>query len=213
MKNAWFFTALIIITASFSGCMVVNRFRHKLAPPNNSESSKPANVKPLAKSNTENLKAKAKEIAEASFPLKLDSKAKLKGKILLIARSEFHSVGIKGIDYNGDDYYQLDLDTFGLKKENLAVKPEEIETVILKTCDKGKQIGQYAMSDGKKIPAFALDCKVSIIDYQIPAIVAEKKFPSNGMYDDILTSNTTKEWVAGEPSTEINAYIKNFPRE
>jgi hypothetical protein len=213
MKNASFLTALIIITASFSGCMVVNSFRHKFAPPNNSESPKPANNKPLVKANTENLITKAQELAEATFPLKLNPKAKAKGKILMIARSEFKSVAIKGFDFNGDDYYQFDLDTFGLKKETLAVKPDEIETVILKTCDKGKQIGQYAMSDGKKIPAFALDCKVSIIDYRIPAIVAEKKFPSKGMYDDILTSNSTKEWVAGEPSTEINAYIKNFPRE
>jgi hypothetical protein len=213
MKNASFFTALIIITASFSGCMVVNSFRHKLAPPSTPESPKLANNKPLAKANTENLKAKAKEIAEVSFPLKLNPKAKLKGKILMIARSEFKSVGIKGFDYNGDDYYQLDLDAFGLKKEDLALKPDEIETVILKTCDKGKQIGQYEMSDGKRISAFALDCKVSIIDYRNSTIVAEKKFPSKGMYDDILTSNTTKEWVAGEPSEAINAYIKNFPRE
>jgi hypothetical protein len=193
--------------------MVVNSVRHKFAPPNTPESSKPKNDKPLVKSNTENLIAKAKEIAEVSFPLKLDPKAKAKGKILVIARSEFKSVGVKGFDYNGDDYYQFDLDTFGLKKETLAVKPEEIETVILKACDKGKQIGQYAISGGKKIPAFALDCKVSIIDYRIPAVVAEKKFPSRGMYDDILTSNSAKEWVAGEPGAEINEYIKNFPRE
>jgi hypothetical protein len=213
MKNALFFIALIILAVSFTGCSVVNSVRHKVAPPSTPESSKPENKKPLVKSNTENLIAKAKEIAEASFPLKLDSKAKAKGKILMIARSEFKSVGVKGFDFNGEDYYQSDLDTFGLKKETLAVKPDEIETVILKTCDKGKQIGQYAMSDGKKILAFALDCKVSIIDYRIPAIVAEKKFPSKGMYDDIMTKKNTKEWIAGEPSTEINAYIKNFPRD
>lgn len=213
MKNTLFFTALIIITTSLSGCMVVNSFRHKLAPPSTPESSKPANNKPLAKANTENLIAKAKEIAEASFPLKLNPKAKAKGKIVMIARSEFKSVAIKGFDFNGEDYYQSDLDTFGLKKETLAVKPDEIETVILKACDKGKQIGQYALSDGKRIPAFALDCKVSIIDYRNSTIVAEKKFPSKGMYDDIMTSKSTREWIAGEPSEEINAYIKNFPRE
>ena len=213
MKKASFFTALMILAASFSGCTVVNSVRHKFAPPNTSESPKPANNKPLVKANTENLIAKAKEIAETSFPLKLNPKAKMKGKILMIERSQFHSVGIKGFDYKGDDFYQLDLDAFGLKKEDLAIKPEEIETAILKACDKGKQIGQYAMSDGKKIPAFALDCKVSIIDYRNSTIVAEKKIPSKGMYDDILTSNTTKEWVAGEPSEAINAYIKNFPRE
>jgi hypothetical protein len=213
MKNTLSFIALIILAVSFTGCSVVNSVRHKVAPPNTPESSKPATDKPLVRSNTENLIAKAKEIAETSFPLKLNPKAKAKGKILMIARSEFKSVGVKGFDFNGDDYYQFDLDTFGLKKENLAVKPDEIETVILKTCDKGKQIGQYAMSGGKKIPAYALDCKVSIIDYRLPAVVAEKKFPSQGMYDDIMTSNSAKEWVAGEPSTEINKYIKDFPRE
>jgi hypothetical protein len=213
MKNTSFFIALLILAASFTGCSVVNSVRHKVAPPNTPESSKPENKKPLVKSNTENLIAKAKEIAETSFPMKLDSKAKLKGRILMIARSEFKSVAVKGFDFNGDDYYQFDLDTFGLKKETLAVKPEEIETVILKACDKGKQIGQYAMSGGKKIPAFALDCKVSIIDYRISAVVAEKKFPSKGMYDDIMTTNSTREWIAGEPEAEINKYIKDFPRE
>ena len=213
MKKASFFTALMILAASFSGCMVFNSARHKFAPPNSSESPKPADNKPLTKATTENLIAKAKEIAETSFPLKLNPKAKVKGKILMIERSQSHSVGIKGFNFKGDDYYQLDLDAFGLKTEDLAIKPEEIETAILKTCYKGKQIGQYAMTDGRKIPAFALDCKVSIVDYRNSTIVAEKKFPSRGMYDDILTSNTTKEWVAGEPWEEINAYIKNFPRE
>lgn len=213
MKKALVFNALIILAVLFNGCSIINGVRHVTAPPNSSEDSKPKNGKPLEKANTEKLIDKAKEIAKGSFPLKLDTKAKVSGKILLIARSEIPSVGIKGFNYNGDDYNQTDLDTFGFKKENLAVKPEEIETVILKTCDKGKQIGSYSTSDGKKIPAFALDCKVSVIDYKKSVVIAEKKFPGKELAEQDFRSTTTKEIIAPEPWAAINAYIKNFPRQ
>jgi len=211
MKKSIFLTVLILLPLFYGGCSIFNAVRHVTAPPNNPESSKPENSKPLKKSNTEGLRAKAKEIANASLPLKLDPKAKATGKILIIDKSK-NSVAIKGFDFNDDDYYQFDLDKYGLKKEDLAVKPDEIQTVILKTCDKGKQIGQYSLSEGKKIPAYGLDCKVSIINFQISAVVAEKKFPVREMYDSIFTDKAAKEWVAPEPWAEMDKYIKNFPR-
>jgi hypothetical protein len=188
------------------------RRQNNFANSNSSINSQPVNAQPV-KPSFKDFQNEAKEIGSVSAPLKLNPKAKIKGKIALIEKSDYGTYEMKGFSYDGSDYYQFDLDKYDLAKDKLAVKREEIDTLILRSCDKGKQIGQYSVSDGSKIPAFALDCKVSIIDYRIPAVVAEKKFSSRELAKDIKITSATKEWTAYEPSEEMEKYIKNFPRE
>lgn len=157
--------------------------------------------------------ARAKEIGSFSAPLKLNSKAKIKGRVAVIEKSEFGTFKMKGFNADGDDYFQLDLDRFALTKDQLATELEEIETLILQSCDIGKQVGQYSISDGRKIPTYGLDCKISIIDYQTPAVIAEKKFTSRDLPTDIKVTSATTERTAFAPSAEMDKYIKNFQRQ
>lgn len=212
MKNNSLLITLILIAlpsincSIFGGLLQGARRQNNFANSNLSVNSQPE------KPSFRDFQNQAKEIGSVSAPLKVNPQVKLKGKVALIEKSEYGTYEMKGFSYDGSDYYQFDLDKYDLAKEKLATKREEIDTLILKACDKGKRIGQYSVSDGSKIPAFALDCKVSIIDYRIPAVIAEKKFSSRDIAKDIKITSATKEWTAYEPSEEMEKYVKTFPR-
>lgn len=212
MKTALLFITVALAAISLWGCAVANGVRYKLAPPTAPATSPETSSRPLDRKNTEILIAKAHEIAYSSLPEKLDPAAKIRGKISLITKSETQSVGIVGFNYNGDNYSEGSLGVYGFKKEDLAVKPDEIQTVILKACDKGKQIGRYTAGDGSKIPAYALDCRVSIIDYRSLTVIAQKKFSGKQTFDEVETSKTATEWIAPEPSVDMFNFIEKFPR-
>lgn len=220
MKHTSFIIALIFLALPSISCAILGGMLRSAKRTDNLQNSNlNTNASPssptitTAKLDIEGLKTKAKEISDNPTPLKLNRNAKVESKILMIDKSESDTVEIKGFSYAGDDYSQPDLDEFNLKKEDLATKEEDIKTVILKTCNKGKLIGQYSLSDGRKIPAYAIDCKVSIIDYRIPAIVAQKKFSSRNLSETISASKYTTEWTAAQPYTDISDYIKKFPRQ
>ena len=210
MKRSYLIFAVMLPVVT--GCSVVNAVRHQVAPPPAvTASPAPKKSTPLDPANTEALKVLAKTIAMTDLPLKPDPKASIRGKVVLIDKSKY-SVVIDGFTYAGDDYSFVP-GTYRLKQEDLAVKPDEVETAILKTCEKGRKIGDYRLAPGKFIPAYTTDCKVSIIDYRNAKVIAEKTFPGKGMDDYITTSNTATEWTAPEPTEEIKEYISRFPRK
>jgi hypothetical protein len=211
MKRSFNFL-MVLLLPLFTSCSVVNAVRHKVAPPPAvTASPEPKKSTPLDPANTEALKVLAKNIAMTDIPLKLDPKASIRGKVLLIDKYKY-SVVIEGFTYAGDDYLFVP-GTYRLTQEDLAIKPDEVVTAILKTCEKGKTIGEYELAPGKFIPAYTTDCKVSIIDYPNAKVIAEKKFPGKGMDDYVVTSNTATEWTAPEPSEAIKEYISKFPRK
>lgn len=219
MKHTSFLIALLALALPSISCTILGGLLQGAKRTNdtqnfNSNTNLSTNASPTtAKLDVKNLKDKAKELADKSTPVKLDAKAKIRNKVLVIDKSESGTVELKGFNYTGDDYSEPDLNEFNLKKEDLAVKEDEIKTIILKTCDKGKQLGQYSLTDGRKIPAYAVNCKVSIIDYQLPAIVAQKSFYSKNLAESINATKYTTEWTAAPPYGDISDYITRFPRE
>lgn len=162
------------------------------------------------------LKDKAKELAKLSPPLKLESKPVLKGKIAIVEQTdtanEYSTPTIKGIHSYDEKYDDYELEQYGLTKEKLAAKSEEIDTLVQTLCVKGNQIGRYNTRLGS-IPAFSKVCKVSIIDYRGSKVVAQKSFVNRKLEPTIKISETTTEYVLLYPYAEIQKYVKGLSKE
>lgn len=148
-------------------------------------------------------------------PLKLADKPYLTGKILIVEQSPsnyFNGVATPGISTNPQLY--------GLTKEMTTESIPQAGTVIKVICQKGKQIGNYVTKDAekKKLPAYAIDCTVSIIDQSIPAIIAQKNFVGEFLMDSqavtkIGDSTEQKEFFAYPPHEKIADFLKTLPKK
>lgn len=144
--------------------------------------------------------AKNKGVSKESLsklapPEQITEKPYLKGKVYEISTEEN-----KFID---DD----------LKAKNTR----EIGTILKVECGKGSQIGNYN-ADGQTVPAYTSNCKVTIIDYTIPAVIA-KKFFANATIPSSMTFGTKdgkidsgKEVVAPVPWGDIKTWIAGLPK-
>lgn len=155
-------------------------------------------------------KEKSKELADFSAAPHLDPKAKIKGKIALVTRSSTGYDSMETFNDESTDYDQKALDDYGFVKDEVALKAEEIDTLVQIISKKGKQIGEYTTTDGRRIPAFALESEVSVIDYKTPAIIARKMFISNQLDKNIKVDSSTEERRAFFPSAEIGKYLKSL---
>lgn len=93
-------------------------------------------------------------------------------------------------------------------------------TVIKVVCQKGKQISFYVTKDAekRKLPAYAVECTVSIIDQSIPAIIAQKNFVGDYLMDSrevtkIGTLTMQKEFFASPPHEKIADFLKTLPKK
>jgi hypothetical protein len=155
------------------------------------------------------MKDKAEELAKLSPTLRLDPTAKIKGKVAWVEKGQFDAK----MDFFDVYYKQIsesNVTSYGLTKEMLAYKPEEIDTLIQTICTKGKQIGRYEAG----IIGYANNCKVSMIDYKNNVIFAQKIFINakpeksvSSVYDD------SKEYIVITPFSEIQDYVKSFVPE
>ncbi len=211
MKNNFGLVVLVLLALTAVSCQLADMLK------GSSQSSRSSNVNfantQPAKPNFKDFQAKAEELGKLSPPVKLEPKAKMKGKIAVVEKTNYGTFSVKGFHHEGVEYYEYDLNNYNLTKEQLALKTDEIDTLVQIGCDKGKAIGQYNVTGGRTIPAFALNCKVSMIDYKTPAVVAQKTFVSTKLEKDIKVYDSTKEYTAAIPYTEIEKYIKNFPRQ
>jgi GYF domain 2 len=155
------------------------------------------------------MKDKAEELAKLSPPLKLDPKLKIKGKVALVEKGKY-AAEVKGFDAYYKQINETDLASYGLTKEMLAFKPEEIEILIQTICTKGKPIGRYEQG----VTGYANNCKVSLTDYKNNVIFAQKTF-INAKPDKSISSvyAGSKEFIALTPFTEIQDYVKSFVPE
>jgi hypothetical protein len=215
MKKHSISIVLIFLAFTAIGCGILGNLRRSGSTLETNKSANTANVanSQPQKPDYKALKDKAKELATLSPPVKLDPKAKIKGKVTLVEKTDYDTFSVKGFNYIGDDFEQSELDDYGLRKERLAGKSEEIDTLIQVICDKGKQIGKYNVTDGRTLPAYAVNCKVSVVDYKTPSIVAQRNFTGRDLADNITVYKSTTDVTALAPTDEIKKYIKNFKSE
>ena len=96
----------------------------------------------------------------------------------------------------------------------MALKPDEIETLIHLNCHQGKAIGRFvSKSSGKTVPAFGMTCKVSIIDYKSLTTIAQKTFEDNVMEEETSSiDEEDKKYVNNPPLDKIQKYLEDFSK-
>ena len=144
---------------------------------------------------------KKAELIKFSPPVKLNPKATIKGKILVVTDKLEH------------DYTDLIDNSFS--RDRKAYSLEELETVVRVVCERGKFIGNYETTDRnltRKIKAYGVECQAALIDYRAPAIVAQKSFSNNVRDEAVLDRNfANDEYQNPPPMGEIEKFIDGFP--
>lgn len=143
---------------------------------------------------------KKKDLVKLSPPIKLDRDAAIKGKVIIVDEN-LEKIG---------DYDKLD-DGFADYRKARSI--EELGTVIQVLCVKGRPTAVYEGKYNKRVKGFASNCKVSIIDYSQPAVVAQKSF-SNSKPPEVISAieaDANDEYLMPRPLGDIVAYINEFP--
>ena len=151
--------------------------------------------------------SKREELGEFTAPTGLDSEAGVKGKVAIVEGEE-GSYTLEGFDYY--DYDEEELQAYGLTKDDLALRVEEIDTLVQTNCSKGRRLSSYRTSDGSSIPAYALECETLVFDYKAPAVIARKKFHSEDFVDSLKVSKGTTDVTAIRPTEQVQRYIKGL---
>ncbi len=157
---------------------------------------------------------KAKELGKFSPPVKLDPKAVIKGKVAIVQQQYAHVEFMwRSHSVNGDVI--LDIEKFGLTKDRVTNKPEEIDTLIQIICQTGGASGGvYTTNTGKTVSTTSSYCNVNVIDYKNSAIIAQKRIDvnMNNLGDKIVVREGASTSDFGVPTKEVEDYIKNFPK-
>ncbi|CAN5256165.1 hypothetical protein BH20ACI1_BH20ACI1_04110 [soil metagenome] len=143
---------------------------------------------------------KRSELIKLSLPLKLDPKAMINGKVLFV----------ENVEANNEKHYKS-----GISQYRMAYNLDELETVIRVVCSKGKFLRSYKSTKlsnyEDSVKAYAIDCKVSLIDYRAAAVVAQKTF-SHSERDDFISESKVSggEYLTPAPVGDIISYINSF---
>lgn len=154
----------------------------------------------------------ADELMKLDPPVKLAKEPFIKGKVL-IAKQIF-SNKLTSENLTGVNVFEKDVEKYGLTKDSVAGSYNQAETIIQIACSKGERIGDYTTKDAeqKKFPAYALNCKISVIDKTIPAIIARKNLVGTTLYEQETFSSSEKEIIAVPPYDEMQNFIKGLVR-
>ena len=132
----------------------------------------------------------------------------MKGKTAVIETGTL-SDGVKTEEYIKDAERQANL-------------MEEVGSIVKVECAKGPSIGQYLVKERNiRIPAYSSQCKATIIDNTIPAVIAQKTFTNSVLLDTTTVSldkkgnlsNSDKEYVAYFPTGEIADFLQKLPKK
>ena len=202
-KNSSQFPILLMLTLVIAfGCKLSNRSStNSDSAPSPTPTATPLSMVIL------DFDSKKEELGEFTAPTQLDTEASVKGKVAIVEGEE-GSYTLEGFDYY--DYDEEELEAYGLSKDDLALKVEEIDTLVQTNCSKGRRINSYTTSDGKTIPAYALECETLVFDYKAPAVIARKKFRSEDFVDSLKVSKATEDITAIRPTEQIQKYIKGL---
>jgi hypothetical protein len=149
----------------------------------------------------------AAELSRLSFSESLNPSATIKGKFAVALKDANGRTSLKGFDLLGKEIYKYDYEKWGVGPERLAEKPDQIETLIKISCQKGSKLGTV-----KRTGVFSNKCEVSIIDYQAGSVVAKKSFENKEMRKDVDTDLYSEQYIVLYPYSQIDEYIKAFPK-
>ena len=154
--------------------------------------------------------ATADEIAAFKAPVKISKEPYLKGKVLIVSQTYFGKLGT-----DGSFVFEKTPESYGLTKESTAESLNEADSLVQILCTKGERLGDYITPDAekKKFPAYASNCKVSIIDKTLPAVIAQKLFVGKSLAENESFSASEKEFRAPPPTIEIQDFIKKIPKK
>ncbi len=154
----------------------------------------------------------ADELIKLNPPVRLAKEPYIKGKVL-IASQTFSGVSASE---NSDGVIVFDkrVEKYGLAQDSVADSYNEAETIIQIACSKGERLGDYVTKDAaqKKFPAYASNCKISVIDKTIPAIIAQKNFVGTFLSAEENFNERDKTFRAPPPYLEIGTFIKTLPK-
>ena len=149
----------------------------------------------------------ASEMARVAVPEKIDANASIKGKFAYVLRDADGRAELKGFDGMGKNFQKYDYEKWGVGSERLAENIAEVETLVRVVCQKGERLGAV-----RRTTVFAQKCEVSIIDYQASNVVAKKSFENKKMETDVDTKIYPSRYVVLYPYTEMDEYVKSFPK-
>lgn len=152
-------------------------------------------------SSLENLDSK--KLMSLSPPIKITKEPYLKGKTVIVEIG-----GIQTANYITD-----------ISKSAETVN--EMQSLIQIRCKKTDRIGEYELTETKeRVPAYGSQCKVTVIDNTIPAIITEKTFFNKELpeyktfyqsLDPKLIGKIKLEYMAPPPQEEIKNFIISLP--
>lgn len=151
--------------------------------------------------------SKKEELGKFTAPARLDPEAAVRGKVAIVEGEE-GSYTLEGFDYY--DYDEEELRAYGLTREDLALRVEEIDTLVQTNCGKGRRLSSYKSADGGSVPAYALECETLVFDYKAPAVIARKKFHSEDFVDSLNLSPATTDVTAIRPTEQVQRYVKGL---
>ena len=159
---------------------------------------------------------KSVELGNLKPSLKLNSAAKIKGKVAVLEkmRGDF-DYKLLGFDVRGNEnlqeYISQDEDAvknFGFTFNDLAENLNDLETLIRVSCQNGKVVGRYEGG----ITAISNRCLVSIIDYKTNTVVAQKNFENAKPEAEIKAQKYKTQEILMYPYSEIRDYVKEFSK-
>jgi hypothetical protein len=161
-------------------------------------------------------KDKAMAITQLQPDLKLNKDAKVKGKLLIFIRtredSPYDMIGFDHRSKNSDPQSlsldESDIKEYSLKLKDLAENLDEVETVVKIDCGKGEAIARY----DNGLEGYSNRCLVSMIDYKMKTIFAQKTFENVTPEERIPDLKYQSEVVVIYPFAEVSDYVTKFPR-
>ena len=203
-KNSSKFPVLLLLLAVVLGCKFMGTRNSKETSanrPSPTPTSRPLSMIIL------DFDSQKDELGKFTAPARLDPAAEVKGKVAIVEGDE-GSYTLEGFEYV--NYDEEELRAYGLTKEELALSVEEIDTLVQTNCVKGRRLSSYSTSDGKTVPAYALECETLVFDYKAPAIIARKKFRSEEFADRLELSSSPTDITALMPSEQVQRYVKSL---
>jgi hypothetical protein len=195
---------LLVMLAVAFGCKLSNRNTNRSQNVNSPTPT--ATETPLTEIILE-FESKKDELGKFTAPIQLDPDASVKGKVAIVEGEEGRYT-LEGFDYYAFD--EDELRDYGLAKEDLALRVSEIDTLVQTNCDKGRRINSYRTSEGKSIPAHALECETLVFDYKAPAVIARKNFRSEEFVESLKVTSATTDITAIMPTEQVQKYVRSL---
>lgn len=154
-------------------------------------------------------KGKANEVWQSKTTAALSPQSRITGKIALVWRSSDRSTDMRLFEDKESKIDKSRIEYYGFKEQEIAIKVEEIDTLIKVDCEKGDEVGEYRFIS-RTIPAYAMKCKVEVIDYKNRTIFAEREIINRKMDKTVKGNPYWSYYPLDPPFDEIRKYLKTL---